>query len=128
MIDAKTVALLLVCALLVYFFVDRLAVSAESLTGAVEQQPRVTDSDRIRSEQQQRGILHMPGRRTSSWPELRGTDADAAVATISNERPDLNVVYKAPQNAFYNTKFDPYRVLVFYNQRTNLVIGVPKVG
>ena len=127
MIDAKTVALLLVCALLVYFFVDRLAVSAESLTKAVEQ-PRVTDSDRIRSEQQQRGILHMPERRTSSWPELRGTDADAAVATISNERPDLNVVYKAPQNAFYNTKFDPYRVLVFYNQRTNLVIGVPKVG
>lgn len=64
----------------------------------------------------------------ASWPELVGADAEEAVLTIQQERPDLLVVKAFPEGCIVSMDWAIRRVRVFYDANTKRVSRAPQVG
>ncbi|MED6207326.1 hypothetical protein PIB30_034744 [Stylosanthes scabra] len=62
----------------------------------------------------------------SSWPELVGTDGNAAVQTIMRENPRVTAT-TVPKGSSVTTDFRCDRVRVFVD-RSGTVFLVPKIG
>lgn len=62
------------------------------------------------------------------WPELVGADADAAVAAIELERPDMLLVRATPHDSIVSMDYAVRRVRVFFDPATRRVVRAPRVG
>ena len=63
----------------------------------------------------------------NEWPELKGVKKECAEKIISNDRPDLKIVYGIEGTA-YMTAYNKNQVRIVYNADTGLVVEIPKIG